>query len=266
MQRAMVIVFLISCQGNTTGGGTSGGSAGDGGGAAPSQALTYLLASPATHLDIDIDYVTGLPPNNDALSQFSDHLNGLKQQDLLAKPNGISINLGNMLPANSDANHAYSTTEVQALFDAKQSAKSAGDNAVAYFIYLDGHSDQDTSSGQILGFAFGGDRIVMFANTIKTTCSQSGGLLGGASSCALAEATVLSHEFGHLMGLVNNGIAMKNAHQDTAHGAHCNNQNCLMYWTVNNSSSLIGFLGSSQQVPAFDQACLDDLGLAQSAH
>lgn len=252
--------------GGTSGGSSSGAAAGtgDGGSVSSSQAYLYLQDSVATHLDINFDYVAGFQPDADALSQFNSRLTDLKTQNLLVKSNGLSLNQGKQLPANADTNHAYSQAEVEALFQANQVASSQGANAVAYIIYLDGHSDQDTSSGQILGFAFDGDRIAMFANTIRKVCAQSSSVLDQGKTCKLAEATVLVHEFGHLLGLVSNGIAMKNAHQDTAHGAHCNVKSCVMYWSVNNSSSILDVLGSNSEVPAFDQGCLDDLALAHT--
>ena len=65
------------------------------------------------------------------------------------------------------------------------------------------------------------------------------------------ESTVLEHEFGHLMGLVNLGTPEKITHQDVAHGNHCTDPNCLMYWEK--EFSMAGF------VPKLDSNCLNDL-------
>jgi hypothetical protein len=65
----------------------------------------------------------------------------------------------------------------------------------------------------------------------------------------LLEATVLNHEFAHLLGLVNNGTPMQTDHQDEAHGHHCDNEDYLMYWTVETSDALSNLIGNSNPPP-----------------
>jgi hypothetical protein len=42
------------------------------------------------------------------------------------------------------------------------------------------------------------------------------------------QATVV-HEFGHLAGLVDNGVPMVSPHLDPEHAKHCTNEVCVMY-------------------------------------
>ncbi|PJZ68252.1 hypothetical protein CH373_04475 [Leptospira perolatii] len=48
-----------------------------------------------------------------------------------------------------------------------------------------------------------------------------------------AEQRTVVHELGHALGLVNSGIPMTSEHQDVARGAHCTNEKCAMYYSVN---------------------------------
>ncbi|WP_246053037.1 hypothetical protein [Leptospira semungkisensis] len=47
-----------------------------------------------------------------------------------------------------------------------------------------------------------------------------------------AEQMTVTHELGHALGLVNTGIPLSSDHQDTAHGNHCTNTSCGMYWAL----------------------------------
>jgi hypothetical protein len=75
------------------------------------------------------------------------------------------------------------------------------------------------------------------------------------------EQSTLVHEFGHAVGLVNNGVAMVSAHQDTAHGAHDTSSACVMYYANEGASDAAQFaqryITTGNEV-IFDSACLAD--------
>ena len=73
----------------------------------------------------------------------------------------------------------------------------------------------------------------------KTIHDNSGGL--GQASRTKLESTVLEHEFGHILGLVDLGSPMQTNHKDAAHGNHCNNTNCLMYY-ASETTDILGIL------------------------
>lgn len=58
--------------------------------------------------------------------------------------------------------------------------------------------------------------MVLFQSRIE---ELSGGV--GQSSTSLLTSSVLGHEFGHILGLVNAGSTPQGDHQDTANGRHC---------------------------------------------
>ncbi len=83
--------------------------------------------------------------------------------------------------------------------------------------------------------------------------------MGGLAqpSRAAAETAVINHEFGHLLGLVNNGTPMIGDHQDEPHGKHCDNSKCLMYYAAETSDLLANLLTGA--VPGLCVNCENDL-------
>ena len=75
----------------------------------------------------------------------------------------------------------------------------------------------------------------MFKDVIKAT--------GGNFVQRYVEQSTLVHEMGHALGFVNNGIPMASPHQDTEHGAHTTNSNCVMYYLNEGASDMASFVG-----------------------
>ncbi|MCH8545565.1 MAG: hypothetical protein LAT54_02430 [Cryomorphaceae bacterium] len=86
-----------------------------------------------------------------------------------------------------------------------------------------------------------------------TIANNSGGL--SRPSREKIETTIMHHELGHLLGLVDVGTPMVDNHKGEE--AHCNNSNCLMYHSVETVEFLSVLL--SQPVPTLDDKCLADL-------
>jgi hypothetical protein len=66
----------------------------------------------------------------------------------------------------------------------------------------------------------------MFKPVIRSSVGRD----GSTSVARFVEQSTLIHEFGHAIGLVNHGMRLTTMHQDTAHGAHCTNDKCTMFW------------------------------------
>jgi len=75
------------------------------------------------------------------------------------------------------------------------------------------------------------------------------------------EQSTLIHEMAHALGFVNNGLPLKTAHQDSAHGAHCSNPNCVMYYLNEGKSDMVNFVQQyilSGNTVMMDSQCLQD--------
>ena len=73
------------------------------------------------------------------------------------------------------------------------------------------------------------------------------------------EKAVIVHEFGHLLGLVNNGYQSPHDHEDPQHPHHSNNEESVMYWAI--ESQDIGNQIDGEPPNDFDSYDLDDLNL-----
>ena len=120
-------------------------------------------------------------------------------------------------------------------------------------IFVNGEYSENTANGKVLGVAYRNTSFVIFEETIK---DFSTGVL--APSQTTLESVVINHEFGHILGLVNVGSPMQNSHQDTAHGKHCNVDDCLMFWTAETGEGLVNMV-SGGSVPNLDSNCIADL-------
>jgi hypothetical protein len=101
--------------------------------------------------------------------------------------------------------------------------------------------------------AYRNTSFVIFEETIQGFSGQP-----LAPGTAVLETTVLNHEFGHLLGLVNAGTPLLSDHQDVAHGRHCTDEDCLMYWTAETGEGLVNMI-SGGTVPTLDSQCRADL-------
>lgn len=191
-------------------------------------------------LTVEIDYMEGFRPTTAALTNLqnflSSHLD--KQSITILEPTQI--------PALNEG--SYSANRVRALEDKHRDNFSKGENLVAYFIFLDGEFQQ----GSIVGIAYYNTSMALFGKTIHDV---SGGVL--QPSRDKVEATIMNHEFGHLLGLVNIGTDMQEPHEDGDHPGHCINNECLMYWAIETRDFFANIFDNT--VPELDAFCVADL-------
>jgi len=65
------------------------------------------------------------------------------------------------------------------------------------------------------------------------------------------------HEFGHNLGLVNNGTPMEEDHHDEANGPHCTNDQCVMDHAIETTDYFSNLFDGT--VPSFEDFCTADL-------
>ena len=200
-----------------------------------------LLASTRyTSLKIEVQYMTGFQPDAAALNHLQATL-----QSLLNKPSGITI-ITKEIPAS--ANLSLSVNDIITIEKNNRTAFTNGTDLAVYILYTNGNY----TDNNVLGVAYKNTSAVLFGKKIN---DNSGGF-GQANRTKLV-ATVAEHELGHLLGLVDLGSPMQTAHNDAAHGNHCNNSNCLMYY-ASETSDILGFLVTGN-IPSFDAGCRADL-------
>jgi len=196
-----------------------------------------LSAKKYTGLNIQIQYMPGYQPDATVINNVYNFLNSRCN-----KPGGISITQ-EQIAANGNN---LTPNDVAIIEKQDRTAYTNGSTIDLYVLITDG---EDTST-TILGFGYRNTSICLFG---KTMYNNSGGL--GQVSRRSLESAVMEHELGHLMGLVNIGTPMVTNHIDPAHGNHCNNQDCLMYYATESKLTI----GNFNNIPQLDANCLADL-------
>ncbi len=203
-------------------------------------AADLLSSSTYDSLVIQVQYVEGHRPTDQGLAILRDFLEARTH-----KPRGISIRIE---PISITPQATYSVSDVVSLEQTHRTEYTEGSTLAIYFLFLDGEFSENSN---VLGFAYYNTSMAIFQEKIE---DNTGGALQPSQS--VVEGIVLNHEIGHNLGLVANGSPMQTAHQDEPNGKHCDNENCLMYWTVRTLDFISNLTGDA---PDLDQNCLDDL-------
>jgi hypothetical protein len=190
-------------------------------------------------LAIQVQYMPGYQLDPVAISNVTNYLN-----TLCNKPGGITVTQ-TQIAANGDT---LNVDKVAIIEKQNRTAYTNGSTLALYILVTDGFDTSLTT----LGFAYRNTSICLFGKDIFT---NSGGF--GEVSRVNLETSVLEHELGHIMGLVNLRTPMQIYHQDAAHGNHCNNDKCLMYYAIETHGAF-GMLAPNI-VPVLDSNCRNDL-------
>ncbi len=210
----------------------------------PTISKDFLSGEIYDKLTIEIQYIPGFQPSDETVNNLTNFL-----QTRLNKPGGISFV---RTPVQAPNLPSYSIADVQAIENAKRTQQNAGKTLTAYLFFANGDYSGNTSNSTILGVAYTTSSVVIFEKTIRNFSGDF-----GQPATPTLETVVLEHEFGHLLGLVDNGSPMKTQHLDTAHGNHCSDTNCIMFYNVETSDVLGNFLGGN--IPTLTTSCVIDL-------
>ena len=179
---------------------------------------------------IEIDYVQGHQPSADVLSTLRSRMGELVHKDT------ITTDLDDQIEGRS----VWSRGDIDALRDRHGDQRTRGSTAVTHLVFVDGRYEKETT----LGVAVGHDFVVIFSERIATACSSD--VLCFPADEVQVRKAVLVHEFGHIIGLVDNGVPMVNSHGDGT--AHSTNQNSVMYATADTT----GIFGLNNIPTTFD--------------
>jgi hypothetical protein len=202
-------------------------------------AKDLLGSSGYNSLKIEIQYMEGYAPDAGSIDKFLFFL-----ESRLNKPMGVEVVQQPIAASNKTG---FTIPEIAKLEKQYRSIFTR-QNELTIHIFI---TDNKCSSSDILATAYWNTSFCIFG---KALAENSGG--PGQVSQPVLLATLLEHEFCHLLGLVNQGTLMQTAHTDPASGDHCNNPSCLMYYDVESTNAGSGNITS---VPVLDANCLADL-------
>lgn len=248
-RRGYALVLLAAMLGGGCADPTSVDNAGDDGtpttydhSLAPGASARDLLADDDyDQLVVQVQYVDGFPPSAAGLQALEEFLDAR-----LNKPGGITMLTPQALQISQQA--TYSAGDIRALEGTHRTEYTEGAALATYLLFLNGELDGGPT---VLGVAYNNTSMAVFQEKIL---ENTGGPLEPPQQTV--EAAVTRHEFGHIMGLVNNGSDMQVEHQDEPNGRHCDDPDCLMYFAVRTTDFIDELLNG---MPQLDQDCLDDL-------
>ena len=185
----------------------------------------FLLPDKYTDLEIEIIYEKLMPPNLDSVAclvstaKLYCHKTSIKvirtEISVITSQNFPCAFYGNIW-----------TSSILSSFTKICRTKSTRDNIlVLHILYLPGYILEDVNA---IGEAFADDAFVIFRWRVSNEW----------------ESSVLVHEFGHIMGLVD----PKSKHHDNQHKWHCANKNCVMYWCIEEADPTITFDNSCKKL------------------
>ncbi|MBI4818497.1 MAG: hypothetical protein HY791_19680 [Deltaproteobacteria bacterium] len=242
-----LLVAMFGCAGSEEPGGSS----------AADRVAGYIRGDAYSRLVFEVDAVPSVALRSGVSPALTQEL-----ASLLDKPAGIELVASGSIESRG-AEHAWTEQEVFDLESTTDDLAPSSTGAIKiHLLLVDGHSAEDDENGQVLGFAWANRNVVLFLKTIEMGCS---GLLPRLSAklCEAAEISVATHEVGHVIGLVDNGLEMVANHRDAEHGAHDVNDDCVMYWAYEGAGVLdvLGARFNSGQESAlgFDDACRADV-------
>jgi len=196
-----------------------------------------ILRGSVPRLIVEIDTQDGTSADGGAI----DHL--LATLGSIADKQGIDLAGGNSFSSNVDI---WTTDDLKAVAADNREQFSGPDAVVIYIVYVHGQFGE----GGVLGVAHSASEIGLFPDE----WSGLGGLLG---SDAAIERSVVLHEVGHLLGLVNLSYESEIAHEDPEHDGHSANEDSVMHWAID--STLIGQIFSGPPPDEFDADDLADI-------
>lgn len=191
---------------------------------------------------IEIAYVKDFKPTDKAINLIEEFV-----KERTFKPGGIKIVLKELPRLNKQI---FTIKDIKEIEKTYRTIYTKDTTIAIWMLFINGSSENNEN---VLGTAYLNTSFVIFEERIKNLTNST-----FASERSLLEATVIAHEFGHILGLTNLGSSMQQNHEDVEHKKHCNNKECLMYWSVETEEGIAKLL-SNGEIPNLDNNCILDL-------
>lgn len=225
-------------------------------------ATTYFQKS--TGIDVQVWYQEGAEPyvkdrplDRDLWQILRGNLDAIFQFRTVKPTMSVPSTLEEMNKLASPRQENWTAEQIVELWKANQNG-TPGEGTSRFFIYfLDGYLNKEGVSNQnVLGVQIGDYPVIaIFKPVIASTAGET--LL----IPKFMEQSTLVHEMGHALGFVNHGVPMVENYQDSEHGAHSTDEECVMYWLNEGAENLKKFvqkLVTSQSAVLWGQNVLDD--------
>ncbi len=213
-------------------------------------ALACLSSAKYTSMVVEIDYDPGYMPEQSSINLLKTRL-----QEVCDKPNGISVEL---TETNFGHTGTWDANDVREQgWEHKSNQPQTG--STLYWQALFPSSEYSNEDGEtVLGVAVDASTVAIFKETVE----DAEGPIFSRPSAEEIENSVLVHEFGHLLGLVNLVYKSPVDHEDKDHPGHSNNEDSVMYWAIEQAN--LANIITGELPDDFDNDDLNDLAGMQS--
>lgn len=140
--------------------------------------------------------------------------------------------LSDMKSIPAQGKSVWTIDDVIDLYHKQVQDKSTTSEAHFHILFLKGYS---SDSQNVIGYNITNTPVLAI---FKDVITKSG---SNIVQIYVEQSTVV-HEMGHSLGFVNNGVPMKNNHQDPSHGSHSTNSDCVMYWLNEGTTGLSNYV------------------------
>lgn len=196
-------------------------------------APALLSPSGSSAIDVEVRSQSGAEPGQESIDHLASVLRTVSH-----KP--VGTNGGATV---AGGGHDWSADELRALVPSAPSP--AGGRAQLTLLFVHGTLGGDKG---VLGVAIRGDLAAIFIDRVNASATP----LVGSSGI---ETAVVTHEVGHLLGLVD--LYLHTGRQDPDHPGHSTDTHSVMYWAV--ESDLVADLLQGGPPREFDDADTADL-------
>lgn len=217
-----------------------------------------------TNLTIDVVYEPGAEPYVGSSTAGLNYWD-ITLQNLQAIFTGRNVTfkvpktLAEMRQIPTQSRSTWSPSDALNLANQYKKGDSSGTSGKIFIAFVKGYAAKSdgTSNTNVIGYSVTGTNVIMLFKQVV----QASGVFSSGIIPKFVEQSTIVHELAHAIGFVNNGLPLTSAHHDSAHGAHCSNTNCVMYYLNEGASDLANFVvnyQNSQNAVMLDNACLED--------
>lgn len=252
----MTFFLVLGCSNDDNGGNEDGGEQGVDRSAnllSTGDSANDLLANDNfSILQIEIAFVEGFRPSDGAIGQFVQFI----------RSNSFKTDIRlNFLELPSPNEETLTLQEIVNLENENRTQYNNGETLAIYIYFADAPADSDDEEEGLvtLGAVYRNTSMVIYESTIRNLADTS--ILISDTDIEIA---TLTHEFGHLFGLVNLGSPAVNDHEDPDAANHCNVPGCLMQAQLEFGATMMGMLESNMTsrgvaIPVLDHECILDI-------
>lgn len=168
-----------------------------------------------TPLNIEVDYTGSSKPDDSDLQTF---------KNIIGKYSGRTPTVV-LSQSDLPVRDNYSLQDVVSLTKSNRSCYSSSSQVCLYVMFLPGKLEGSNA----LGVSYTSTALLLLPDQFKGSASAF------VSRNRIAQATI-THEIGHLFGLINLTYHSAYNHEDASHPGHSNNPGSVMYWAVEDLS------------------------------